>query len=223
MKLTKIILLISGLLLGANANSSCGNGVKDLLEECDATDSTQIGWGNQGCNEKCKAIHGKECSQTFEYELRHGKKYKFADKLKNTSSVPIKIKKTSNSFIEKRDFNGKNTRPKFQYTTWFKNKKFILQPKEKGQYIKSINDYAIVYHPKKFIGRRDYKDIIIKYTRKFTKLIEGKEKGYFITTSCATYAITWCGDNILDSDYETCDDGNKKSGDGCSSTCQLEN
>jgi cysteine-rich repeat protein len=31
-----------------------------------------------------------------------------------------------------------------------------------------------------------------------------------------------CGDGIVDSPAETCDDGNTKSGDGCSSTCTLE-
>lgn len=33
----------------------------------------------------------------------------------------------------------------------------------------------------------------------------------------------YCGDSVVDSDDgETCDDGNQISGDGCSSTCQVE-
>ena len=63
-----------------------------------------------------------------------------------------------------------------------------------------------------------------------SKIINNKEKGYFIETTCDKYKITWCGDGVTDNYIETdgnhvfesCDDGNKKSGDGCSSSCQLE-
>jgi len=62
-------------------------------------------------------------------------------------------------------------------------------------------------------------------------MINGKEHGYFYHTTCVNYEVTRCGDGIVDKYIErggfkineACDDGNNKSGDGCSSTCQLEN
>jgi cysteine-rich repeat protein len=47
------------------------------------------------------------------------------------------------------------------------------------------------------------------------------ETGYSLNNS-DTQCITKCGDKQLDSATEVCDDGNIISGDGCSSTCQLE-
>jgi uncharacterized repeat protein (TIGR01451 family) len=38
----------------------------------------------------------------------------------------------------------------------------------------------------------------------------------------ASYCATWCGDGSVNPGYESCDDGNENSGDGCSASCQIE-
>ena len=229
MKLTKIIPLISGLILGANANSLCGNGVKDAIEQCDPTDSTKNGWGNKGCSENCIIQTGPTCDKVFRNTLRHGRGYNFSNIFINNSNTPLKIQKAKLNFEERKDFNGAKTTPSFRSSDWIKNKSYIVNPFEQGLLLESITRYAVRYHPK--YRQTNFVDIIIKYTTSMSKIINNQEKGYFIETTCDKYKITWCGDGIVDNYIETdgnhvlefCDDGNSKSGDGCSSTCQLEN
>ncbi len=46
----------------------------------------------------------------------------------------------------------------------------------------------------------------------------------YCSTSCKLTKVygSYCGDGVVDSSYETCDDGNNVNGDGCSSACQTE-
>lgn len=46
----------------------------------------------------------------------------------------------------------------------------------------------------------------------------------YCSTSCTSTKVygSYCGDGVVDSSYETCDDGNNANGDGCSSTCQVD-
>lgn len=37
---------------------------------------------------------------------------------------------------------------------------------------------------------------------------------------CVEYELQYCGDGVIQQDYEVCDDGNQKDGDGCSSKCR---
>ena len=47
----------------------------------------------------------------------------------------------------------------------------------------------------------------------------------YCTDSCKLKIVFggYCGDGVRDPCYEECDDGNKVNGDGCSSTCEIEN
>jgi uncharacterized repeat protein (TIGR01451 family)/LPXTG-motif cell wall-anchored protein len=51
---------------------------------------------------------------------------------------------------------------------------------------------------------------------------DGIAEHYSCTSQCTLQYIPYCGDNITNQTSEQCDDGNAVNGDGCSSTCQLE-
>lgn len=184
--------------------------------------------GNKGCSETCIAQTGSTCDKVFTHTLRHGRSYNFANTFINNSNTPLKIQKSKVNFEERKDFNGASTTPTFRASNWIKDKNYIFNRFEQGSLLESITRYAISYYPK--YRQTDFIDIIIKYTTSMSKIINNKEKGYYIETTCDKYKITWCGDGTIDNYIETdgnhvfeaCDDGNNKSGDGCSSTCQLE-
>lgn len=216
--------------LGVYSNQTCGNGSKESFEECDPADKTHNGWGDKGCSESCVALHGLTCDKVTESKLRHGYTYSFSFKALNKKSVPIKVKNVNVNFQERKNFNGESTTPFFRFESWFEKSNRILRENVKNvKVLKSVkNNYGIVYHPHQ--RRTNFDDIEINYTLKSTKLMNGKEKGYFLHTTCDKYKITWCGDGVRDNYtersgrhiFEECDDGNKNSGDGCSSTCTLE-
>ena len=37
-----------------------------------------------------------------------------------------------------------------------------------------------------------------------------------------TCDLAYCGDGVIQEDFEDCDDGNNQGGDGCSAKCQVE-
>ena len=240
MKLTKIILLISGLILGASANSLCGNGVKDLNEACDGSDSKHVGWGSLGCDENCKSVEAEEsCQQTFYFKLRHGRSYGFGMYFFNKTDVPIKIKNKPsvfNSYVyksEQGDYNKDTLFPIFIPTEIIKKKKGIINPGKYTKYIKSTEEtrYPIITYPR----YRSLENFVLKYKLSYTKLINHQEKGYFIHNTCAYYEITRCGDGIKDwytetdgtEIHEKCDPNDPKhkgwGQKGCSNSCTPKN
>ena len=213
---------MSGLVLGANANSLCGNGIKDLNEGCDYTDESHDSWGNKGCGITCKPIKGKKYDKILKRTLRKGKKYSFDNTYSNKKNNPIKIKKFNYKVLEEYDLNGDKILPKFIWTPALRSRNYIINSKESMKILisKDNSQYAIVYNP----PIRSYDNFIIEYTISHTNIINGKEVGYYTHVDYVKYEVSWCGDGIKDFKYnESCDDGNRKSGDGCSSTCQLEN
>lgn len=207
---------------------ACGNGKKDLDEYCDPTDQAHVGWGNKGCNEKCAPITGPECDLSINSQLRHGHNYSFNDYLNNKSNYSIKIKKINSSFTEKENYNGDKLFPKFIQPENLRKSSGVI---EKNKNIKIIatkknTEYKVIFYPK----LRAYNNIRISHKVYFTKIIDGKEAGYFNTTDCINYEITRCSDGIIDNYidingikiHESCDDGNILSNDGCSKICIKE-
>ena len=240
MKIAKVMVLTSLLFVGANANGFCGNGVKDLTEQCDPTDSKHRGWGNRGCDENCNALKKDgECDENFYFKLRRGRSYAFKNSFTNIFDKTIKIKNKLSSFNryvykkEQANYNNSSIFPIFIPTEEMKERKGIVYQGEKIEYTKSTSKtrYHIVNYP----HTRNIKNFFLKYNLQFVKLINYKEKGYFIHTTCSHYEITRCGDGIKDwyketdgtKIYEACDpnDLNKEGWgkNGCDNSCQPKN
>jgi len=216
----------------------CGDGIKDnyitdlgksINEECDPMDRTKNNWGTGGCSTQCKSVEKPKpnvCDQISYRKLRHGRTYRFLNRFRNKSGKIVKIKQNSVTFsdIDNDLNNGEN--PNFKFTSWIKNKKFQINNGEEGKIYEAIVDYPIISIPK----HRSKDNIFIKYTVKYYTIDKGKKEGPFFNVHCDYNEVTWCGDGVIDNYteregfvvFEECDDGNTKSGDGCSSTCQLE-
>jgi len=131
-------------------------GVKDLGEECDATDSKHMGWGNKGCNENCKQEHGRTCDQTFYYKMRYNYKYRFLADHHNNGNFDIKMKGKKISFRENHgNLDGKKLIVNLDWYDKLKAKNFIIKANTKVLAIKANdkNLYSVSYYPSG--GRHD--------------------------------------------------------------------
>jgi len=220
----------------------CGDGIKDnyiesngrkINEECDPADLQKESWGTGGCSTSCTKIQipkkFETCKNTFNRKLRVGYSYQFGDKFSNNTNISLHFNEYFMNFDETKnhgDFNaGKN--PTIKFTKKFKNKNYILRPKESMSTAVIDKPYSVIHPP----VSRSFDNLKIEYLAKYYEVKNnGKYVGPYFHSTCINYEITTCGDGIKDNYIESngrkvneeCDDGNTKSGDGCSSTCQLE-
>lgn len=119
------------------------------------------------------------------------------------------------------DYGG-NGIPEYHWNDWIKSKNGIIKPTESGT-ILSSDKYTIVNIPPK----RAFDNLLVQYTTKYKTLFNGKPIGFSRSyISCQPYEISWCGDGVLEQEYdEMCDPADpQKQGwgvGGCNpKTCQ---
>ncbi len=180
------------------------------------------------------------CNQTFPVKKLRWEKdrlnsYQFFSRIVSHGER-IGINSFKVGILEQGDFNdskGISTTKllDFNFTDWLKNKSYIVNPWNKGTWLKANNFYKIYNRPVK----RNHKNLYLVYQMNFYKQINGKwdmnnlHKNY----DCQPYEITWCGDGIVDNYYdkalkkqisETCDpqDPNKLNwgNNGCNLSCK---
>lgn len=215
----------------------CGDGIKDnyttdsgklINEECDPMDKTKENWNGNLCSTECKIVQIPNiCNDNTYRKLRYGKSYTFFEGFKNKSNNTIKIQGVRYNFDERKggDLNGGES-PKFSFTSSLNEKNMKINAKEEQKIYIATSSYPITYHPK--LRRKD--NLFIKYTVVYYLIKDSKNQGPFFNVHCDYNEVTWCGDGVRDNYieksgikiYEECDDGNIESGDGCSSSCQLE-
>jgi len=223
----------------------CGDGIKDIFldkgikkydikEECDPADPSKESWGTGGCSTSCTKVQipkkFESCESTFNRKLRHGNSYQFTDYFINNSNMTLHFDEYFMNFDEIEshgNFNAGNN-PSINFTKRFIDKDYILRPSESIVTAITNKNYPITHRP----VIRSFDNLKIEYLAKYYEVKNnGKYVGPFFHSTCVNYEITSCGDGIKDNYteqggkhiFEECDDGNNKSGDGCSNTCQLEN
>jgi len=157
------------------------------------------------------SIYAYQCDQSFYWKLRYWYQYKFYDNFSNNSSNSIWINKVDVNYTEEYDYNWSSSFPSFNWTSWFKNKWYILNHWESGKVIDANSSYPINYIP----SVRSKNNFVIQYKAKY---YEKKWWTWDMShpkyhTECKYYQITWCWDWVLDSsDGEQCDpnDSNKQ-------------
>lgn len=157
-------------------------------------------------------------SITFRGETFQCNKVYKSRPLRANYSYSLKLQFYNNSDTEvilgdyKVNLNGGNyglVDPKYGWTDWIKSKKGIIKPKETGEILES-SEYQVVRIPEK----RASDNLLIRYTNQYKVVSNGKPVGFSKSyISCQLYEISWCGDGVLDEEYqEICDpnDPNKQ-------------
>lgn len=160
-----------------------------------------------------------QCDKVYEsrtLRANHGYSLKLNFYNRGDTAVIIKSYKVN--------FDGMNygDAPTYQFTDWIKAKKGIIEPKETGEILYS-SEYRISRIPEK----RAFDNLLVRYDTGYKTVSNGKEIGFTKPyISCQPYAISWCGDGVLEQEYdEMCDPADpQKQGwglGGCNpKTCQ---
>ena len=157
------------------------------------------------------------------FTLRVGENTYFGNYATNGRSYKVKFKDSKVTFKPQNGFkyNGEKDNPIFNWSNWIRNRKGILQSYQRGLIIKATSNYKIKYRPK----IRSYKNLEIIYETKYINFKDEKEHGSIKTDKViAHYEISWCGDGVLDHEYnEKCDPKDPKYENfgnlGCTMTC----
>ena len=184
----------------------------------------------------------RECEDVRYANVRFGSSYTFFHELTNSSAKPVYMLEKQVGFVDKSGnvvARGKESRllqrgSPFKWSTDIVAKKYAVPP---ATTIETVSTGSVPWRiDKRPQWRRNINnnefDFMIQYQVTFS--LEGKRgnrSAKFVRTACNYYAVTWCGDHYLDSNYlnvedkvasEECDDGNQSNGDGCNSVCMLE-
>ena len=187
----------------------CGDWKKNGSEICDPEDSKENWWNeewwwNDGCSATCEpkneVVNACNEENTFYYNLRHGYKYTFWD-IFNAKDAdrrlfgdPVVI------FTEQKDFNEWDN-PTFKRTNRSSEKK--VARKTSVKVVESTPKYYIKTHP----DVRSDDNIYIEYDIKYGNSSTAPESRQRTHKECAHYLISWCGDGVLDEDWEwRCDE-----------------
>ena len=117
--------------------------------------------------------------------------------------------------------------PSFRSTKWLKENKYIVEPNTVNKPFIISSGYKIKTKPSS--GKRSYNNIIIKYKVNYRLYDnETKKKGEEVKSQLNVYhyAISWCGDGVIDTLYgeecEPLEKGKYKKGDyPCSNSCKI--
>jgi len=172
---------------------------------------------NKKIKEICPSSMKREGNHDVCYTIRLGKNYLFFDNF--SSHNTIKFKHYDVTFNPDTIYN-KRKGPNFYPTNWVKSNKYILKSNiGEKKIIGSNKFYKIKTIP--FNNKRSYNNIRIYYKLDYVDYIDGKEIGKVKTNvDVAHYAISWCGDGVIDTQYgEECEP--LKSAYACSKKCKL--
>lgn len=184
----------------------------------------------------------EECEDVRYARVRFGSSYTFFHELTNSSAEPVFMVEKQVRFI---DSMGNVVAPGREYS--------LLQPGSPFGWSAELVDQKYAVFPNTTLvtvitGPDSWRinklpqwrsnlengefDFMIKYQVTFTLgSKQDNRASRFVRTACNYYAISWCGDSSLDSNYlisenkvasEECDDGNQLNGDGCNSVCMIE-
>lgn len=176
-------------------------------------------------------------------KVRVGSSMRLYDVMENSGNVPLGLISKESGVATYHNLvgayiNANNQVTKddgdFQFTNWINEKKGILYPNEKGKIVESRNKFVI---PTKGQLEETYgenlvnmnKDFMIKYYYGYQTVVDGKKVGKLKKyLGCQPYQVSWCGDGVLDKEYdEVCDPQDpKKQGwvmGQCSNTCTTSN
>jgi cysteine-rich repeat protein len=158
-----------------------------------------------------------EYTKTFYKTLRQGKGYIFFDEFNNKEQA-VYLWNFTVAYREQFDYNQSESFPKFHWTDTIKKHNYKVEPYQSIKYIEAQLPYKIKAVP----AVKSHDNLILKYTVTYSYDKDGKDKRTF--TACVHYAISWCGDGIIDTDWgEECDDGNSVDDDQCSCNCNKVN
>lgn len=161
-----------------------------------------------------------KCERNIYKTLRYGHVYTF-DHTLTTHDGAIKVVDFLPEMNEKFDFDGKASSIDFKWTEEILKNDGIVEPNQSLVFVRAAQPYEI-----KFRGKtRAIDDITFKYITKYKKKNAngGWSTQVETDTVCVNYAITWCGDGVVDTAHgETCDNGsqNGEPGNQCSKTCE---
>lgn len=165
------------------------------------------------------------CNRVFTPNVvRYGYYMGFFNNFKNTNTS------TFTYFLNTFDVQYKNANylasgGEFDFTPELKAQKHAVAP---NQSIRAIatgdNNWRVVRHPAQRSTGENY-DFMIAYkttydtSNNYPDTADDKSQ-----VSCQPYQVSWCGDGVLDKEYETCDAGVENGLPGkCSSTCSTVN
>jgi len=157
----------------------------------------------------CPSGVKKLWNQDFCWVIRLGTSRIFEDFASNTWGDKI-IVKPDIWFLPDTYYDGgsKSSFPSFRSSSWLKSNWYILPAWAKNKkIIESYPWYKILKRPASW--ERSYNNIIIKYKVNYYNYNKATKKAYWSKKShleVAHYAISWCGDKIVDTEYwEQCE------------------
>ena len=157
-----------------------------------------------------------KCDNTARDTLRVGEEYTFHADF-SVSSGKAHISDINYWFSSEGDFNDSHTSILFKPTDELNKSDWVVSNGEKR--ILESERYAVVNYPEK----RHEDNIIIKYEFLFNaylpdgKLSDRQER----IVQCVHYAITRCGDGVVDKEFgEECDSGRPGGSATCTDTCK---
>jgi len=172
------------------------------------------------------------CDQDFYRTLRYGEEYDFADSY-NANSSDKWVRDKSWTYDEKGwDFNQSTYFPKFRWTQAIKDADWKVA---KGTSMVVMETYPDQpgYEIKAVPTKRSYDNLLLTYTIESSTNAEWNNK--YNHTECVHYAITRCGDGILDTvvwnwetrEPEECDPAapewkNRTDWLKCNASCKIE-
>lgn len=148
------------------------------------------------------------CDQSFAPKLlRFGYYYGFFDNFTNNNSS------TYNNYINTYAVQYKNANylgvgGAFAFTPELKALNYIVAPQQTLKVLATTdNNWRVLRHPATRSTGSNY-DFMIGYKIGYDtsgNYPDASDDKYH--TECQPYQVTWCGDGIVDSEYEKCDDG----------------
>jgi len=157
-------------------------------------------------------------------KLRVWQSVQFYDEFYNNSWNAVRIfsKSFKGQFLADSNIWGfTNANENFLFTPWIIGKKWIINTGERGIFMETQERYNINFAP----ATRNAKNLVMKYYIDYQPV---DAKGILFGTrkthlECQPYEITWCGDGIVDREYnETCDPNDPKKTNWWNGWCDRE-